>query len=74
MRVYEIPLVGPGFDVEELTRPVPAEEKETLALYERAIELQRQATPRTGRGGRARLHFSTCPWRVGTAEGRRAGR
>ena len=43
VRVYEIPLVSPGFDVAELTRPVSAEEKETLAIYERAIELEQRA-------------------------------
>ena len=42
VRVYEIPLVSPGFDVEELTRPVSPEEKETLALYARAIELKQR--------------------------------
>ena len=34
---------SPGFDPKELTWPVPPEEKETLALYARAIELQKQA-------------------------------
>ncbi len=39
VRVYEIPLVGPGFDIAELTRPVTAEDEETLALYQRAVKL-----------------------------------
>ena len=43
VRVYEIPLVGPGFDPKGLTWPIPPEEKETLALYARANELQKQA-------------------------------
>jgi hypothetical protein len=43
VRVYEIPLVGPGFDVAELTRPVTPEDKETLALYQRAVEFQHDA-------------------------------
>ena len=53
--MYEIPLEGPGFDVAELTRPVTAEDKETLALYERACNLYYGAvqkwvgTPEPGR-------------------------
>jgi ABC-type transport system involved in multi-copper enzyme maturation permease subunit len=43
VRVHQIPAVGPGFEADELNVPVPPEEKETLALYGRAIELQRQA-------------------------------
>ncbi|MGO9112177.1 MAG: ABC transporter permease [Thermoguttaceae bacterium] len=43
VRIYEIPLVKPGFDVQELTRPVSPEQRETLALYERAVKLLRQA-------------------------------
>jgi MFS family permease len=39
VRVYGIPLVELGFDVEELTRPVTTEEHETLALYRRAFHL-----------------------------------
>ena len=43
VRVYEIPLVGPGFDPQGLTWPMPPEEKETRALYVRAIEFQQRA-------------------------------
>ena len=43
VRVYEIPLVGPGFDVAELTRPLTPEAKETLALYQRAVQFQHDA-------------------------------
>ena len=38
VRLYGIPLVGPGFDVAELTRPISAEEKETLRLFRRASQ------------------------------------
>ena len=51
VRIYEIPLVGPGFDVAELTRPVTAEEKETLAIYQRAIELVSKAMPKQSESG-----------------------
>ena len=43
VRVYEIPLVSPGFDVKEFARPLTAEQEETLALYQRAFALERQA-------------------------------
>ena len=35
-RVYSVPLVDPGFSVEEYARPMTAEEQATLNLYERA--------------------------------------
>ncbi len=43
VRVYEIPLVGPGVEVAELSRPVTAEDKETLALYQQAVKLMHGA-------------------------------
>ena len=43
VRLYEIPLVGPGFDVAELTKPTTPEDKETLVLYNRAMQLQGEA-------------------------------
>jgi hypothetical protein len=43
VRVCEIPLVSPGFDMHELARPVSSEEKETFTLYQRAIRLLQQA-------------------------------
>lgn len=43
VRIYEYPLVDPGFSVEELTRPATEEEKQTMALYQRAVDLMRQA-------------------------------
>ncbi len=46
VRLYEIPLVGPGFDVEEFTRPVTAEDKETLALYQRAFNMYESGVPK----------------------------
>jgi hypothetical protein len=55
VRVYEIPLVGPGFDVAELNRPVSAEEKETLALYKRANGLLWQAAPEQGEAAEAEI-------------------
>jgi hypothetical protein len=43
VRVYEIPLVGPGFDVNEFTPPGTPEERETLALCARADKLLDEA-------------------------------
>ena len=63
VRLYEIPLVGPGFNVEEMTGPIPAEEQETLALYERAIEFLRrpsQSARETGAPAAAPRWPPTC--------------
>ena len=51
VRVYEVPLTGPGFDVAELTRPVTAEDKETLACLS------------AGRRVPARRGGNACPGR-----------
>ena len=68
VRVYEIPLVGPGFDVGELTRPVTAEDEETLALYRRAFNLYETRRARLDRVG---PHL-VCRRRVDPSEGERA--
>ena len=47
VRVYEIPVVEPGFSVDDVTGPVSEEEKQTLALYDRAVKLMWQGA--TGR-------------------------
>ncbi len=42
-RAYQIPLVDPGFSVAEFTRPLTAAEEETLDLYYRAWQAQRDS-------------------------------
>jgi hypothetical protein len=44
-RAYQIPLVDPGFSVTEFTRPLTAAEEETLDLYYRAWQSQRDSRP-----------------------------
>jgi len=52
VRIYEIPLVGPGFDVAELTRPISPQEQETLTLYNRAAGLLYKDMPQPPPGSR----------------------
>jgi len=42
-RAYQIPLVDPGFSIAEFTRPLTAAEEETLDLYYRAWQSQRDS-------------------------------
>lgn len=37
-RVLQIPAIGPGFDVQEFTRPIAREDQATLELYRRAVQ------------------------------------
>ncbi|MCL4195489.1 MAG: hypothetical protein KJZ87_27375, partial [Thermoguttaceae bacterium] len=37
-RVLQIPAIGPGFDVQEFTRPISREDQATLELYRRAVQ------------------------------------
>ena len=64
VRVYEIPLVGPGFDVNELTRPATPEEQETLALCAAGCDkLRLRETPTNQAGGRLKSRRWRWPWR-----------
>ncbi len=75
VRVYEIPLVEPGFDVNEWTRPATPEEQETLALCAggQTTAYSTAGGARTGQVGRDGRPFPARRQRGGTAEGWRAG-
>jgi len=60
-RVYSIPLVDPGFDVQAFTRPVSPEARATVDTYRRALELY-ERHPIRGRDDRGEWSSSSGPW------------
>ena len=45
-RMYEYPMVSPGFDPEEIKRPMAAEDKQTLAMYAKVSGKSSEMWPR----------------------------